>query len=1080
MESTTLQNQPTLPLLTIVPAGAGSGKTHYIQETLTRWIQEQRIAPEKIVAVTFTEAAASELRGRIRAGMVNAGLIEQAYLLDQAYISTIHGFGLRLITEFAFDGGVSPSPRLLNDDEQDLLIGHALARSAAGHHIMSNLDRFGYRNSVGANMISVEDSFRNLLQGLLATLRAIGKETGGDSLHPGVERQIRQLYGPTLLADHLKKKLLEAIQALLQSFPMDISSQCKVSETIQKELKNNFYDIKRAEKETLLDSDWQLWKRLGNLKTYKRGSKLPLGYDDLASEVIDAAQALPKHPGPLADALEHTNLLLAAAIESLQSYHDDKQKRGLLDFTDMLANARQLLLGPSQTLAALRERVDCLVVDEFQDTNPLQFSLLWALTRQGVPTIVVGDLKQAIMGFQNADARLMDALCRQHSTSTSPLTGNWRSSRPLMGWINAMGKGLFGSDYTALTPMAKFTSQLSPLEVIDIRASTKLDVLASHVAGRIHSLLNDDSQQVYDKSLGVSRRIKGGDIAIICPTNTRLQYYATRLRTMGISCRLQEAGWSLSPIVRLAIYALSYIADPDDLHAALYLAVTELGSHTLETALTELVAGRPLHDPKTLDKLNCLTPQGVDQNTGEVLAAIIAALDLYGVIARWPDAEQARANLLRLQEECLAYEMANRETLACGGYYGTGVKSFLAWLQGKIERDDQQPPPTVLDEHAVQLTTWHRSKGKEWPIVLVCGLDDNNAPRLPTTRVLYEDFSDLGTILDNVHVEIFPNFDASATKQNFLDELAQEAEESAIRLLYVAMTRAREKLILEWPSHQGVKELKQTSYWQLFVDKTSANLTDTTMALGGERFPCRVQAVDKEACEIDVPTDEQVLSPIGRRAIVSGYVMENLTPECRTPSSLHGSKVKIPPLRNIQYAEPLTVMQGLSPLERGTLLHRCFEILFQIPDGGDQLALVLGDAVTSEDVNSITKVVNTLRCYLQNTFAPLTYMCEEPFVWMDVQGTVISGSIDLLIETKDGFWVVDHKSDQVKENDLPTLIAWYYPQLQAYCEALVTLYPNKPVLGIMINWSVLGKLTIIRLSTVSLVFKAPHITQLCT
>ncbi len=1051
MESTTLQNKPTLPLLTIVPAGAGSGKTHYIQETLTRWIQEQRIAPEKIVAVTFTEAAASELRGRIRIGMVNAGLIEQAYLLDQAYISTIHGFGLRLITEFAFDGGVSPSPRLLNDDEQDLLIRQALARSAAGNRIMSNLDRFGYRNSVGANMISVEDSFRNLLLGLLATLRAIGKEKGGNSLHPGVEQRIRQLYGSTLLANHLKKNLLEAIQALLQSFSTDISSQCKD-------------DIKRAEKETPLDSDWQLWKRLGKLKTYKNKSKLPPGYDDLANEVINAAQALPRHSGPLADALEHTNLLLAAAIESLQSYHDDKQKRGLLDFTDMLASARQLLLGPSQTLAALRERVDCLVVDEFQDTNPLQFSLLWTLTRQGVPTIVVGDLKQAIMGFQNADARLMNALCRQHSTSTSPLTGNWRSSRALMGWINAMGKGLFGSAYTALTPMAKFTSQLSPLEVIDIPASTKLDVLASHVAGRIHSLLHDDSQQVYDKSLGISRRIKGGDVAIICPTNTRLQYYATRLRTMGISCRLQEAGWSLSPIVRLATYALSYVADPDDLHAALYLAVTELGSHTLETALTELVAGRPLHDPKTLDKLNCLTPLVVDQNTGEVLASIIAALDLYGVIARWPDAEQARANLLRLQEECLAYEMANPETLACGGYYGTGVKSFLAWLQGKVERDDQQPPPAVLDEHAVQLTTWHSSKGKEWPIVLVCGLDDNNAPRLPTTRVLYEDFSDLGTILDKVHVEIFPNFDASATKQNFLDELAQEAEESAIRLLYVAMTRAREKLILEWPSHQGVKELKQTTYWQLLVDKTSASLTGTTMALGGERFPCRVQAVYKEACEIDVSADEQVLSPIGRRAIVPGYVMENMTPECQTPSSLHGSKVKIPPLRHIQYAEPLTVMQGLSPLERGSLLHRCFEILFQIPDSGDRLPLILGNAVTIEECDEIMRSVNSLRCYLQNTLVPLTFKCEEPFVWMNARGTVISGSIDLLIETKDGFWVMDHKSDQVKEIDLQTLVAWYHPQLQAYCEALVELYPNKPVLGIMINWSGLGKLTIINRS----------------
>jgi len=1055
------ENMTTLPSLTIVPAGAGSGKTHYIQDTLTKWIRDQGLAPEKIVAVTFTEAAASELRGRIRAGLVNAGLLEQAHLLEQAYISTIHGFGLRLITEFAFDGGGSPVPRLLNEDEQDFLAGHALAHSSAANQIMSNLDRYGYRNSFSAKTVSVEDSFRKLLLGFIATLRSVGKEDGTDTLRPGVEQRIREIYGDTRLADHLKGRLLGAIQALLQSFPVDISSQCKVGEKIREELKNNFSDIKRAENGTLLDSDWRLWKRLGNLKTYKRGSKLPPGYDDLADDVIAAAQALPMHPGPLADALEHANLLLSAAIETLQSYRNDKQERGLLDFTDMLANARQLLMSSPNTLAALRERVDCLVVDEFQDTNPLQFSLLWSLTRLGVPTIVVGDLQQAIMGFQNADARLLKALCSQHHELTSPLTGNWRSSRQLMGWINAMGSGFFGADYTALIPRANFTSQLSPLEAIDIPSSTKLDVLASHVTGRIHALLHDDTQQVYDKSLGAIRRLRGGDIAIICPTNTRMLYYANRLRIAGIPCRLQEAGWSVSPVVRLALYALSYVADPNDLHAAVYLAVTELGSHTLESALTKLVEGRPLIDPLTLDKLKNIVQQTVDYRTGEVLAAVIGALDLYGVITYWTDAEQARANLLRLQEECLEFELANPEALACGGYYGTGVKSFLAWLQGKIERDDNQPDPSVLDEHAVQLTTWHSSKGKEWPIVVVCGMDDDYAPRLPTTRVFYEDFSDLGSILDKVQVEIFPDFDATLTKSNLLEELAQEAEESAMRILYVALTRAREKLILEWPSHQANKDFKNTTYWQLFVDKVGASLTGTTMALGDEVFDCQVQVTNKEPLEIASQEDDQVLASIGRRVIVPGQFPENLTPEHQTPSSLHGDHTTPLLFRAIQYAKPVMAMLELPAMERGILLHRCFEVLLQKPELEGRLVAVLGEAATPEECSAIATMVNALRCYLQEQLAPISLKCEEPFIRLDEKGTVITGTIDLLLETEDGFWIIDHKSDQIDETDLSAMTAWYYPQLRAYCEAVSDFYPDKALKGIMINWIGLGILTVI-------------------
>ena len=103
----------SLPALSIIPAGAGSGKTYSIEVQLGEWVEQGLVAPERIVAVTFTEAAAAELKERIGTKLLSMGRVEDALKLEQAYISTIHGFGLRLLTEFAFESGSSPQPRLL-------------------------------------------------------------------------------------------------------------------------------------------------------------------------------------------------------------------------------------------------------------------------------------------------------------------------------------------------------------------------------------------------------------------------------------------------------------------------------------------------------------------------------------------------------------------------------------------------------------------------------------------------------------------------------------------------------------------------------------------------------------------------------------------------------------------------------------------------------------------------------------------------------------------------------------------------------------------------------------------------------
>jgi ATP-dependent exoDNAse (exonuclease V) beta subunit len=1054
----------SLPSLTIVPAGAGSGKTYYLQHELAKRIKNKSLTPESIVAVTFTEAAAAELRGRIRAALVSDNMLEQAMKLDQAYISTIHGFGLRLISEFAFDGALSPSPRLLNEDEQGMLISKTMAHSASATMMMGNLDRFGYRYDFFSET-TPEESFRKGMLSFIATLRGIGKSGAVNEMLSSSEKKIRDLYGPTRIADHLKEALLSAISSLLQAFPSNLAPDYNSIKSASDQLRNDFNRMRRATNGKALDSDWKLWQSLRSLRLSNQRTKLPSGYDDLAEQVMSAANVLPHHPGPLQDALNHAAALLQATSECLTRYSDEKQQRGLVDFTDMLSQAHNLLCNNQQVADAFRQRIGCLVVDEFQDTNPLQFSLLWSLTRQSVPTIIVGDLKQAIMGFQGADPRLMQELITRYPDASKPQTGNYRSSKPLMHWINLVGASLFGDAYTALTAEAQYTSKLSPLEVIEARDKLKESVWASHTSARLVDLINSDAE-IYDRHRKVYRPLRGGDIAIIGPTNKRLQAYAAALRSYGIRCKLDQDGWYESRIVQLSCYALQYIADPADRYAALYLSVTELGSHTLQSALDELVAGRELHDP-ILDKLVAVFARRTDRFLDELLEGVIAELDLYGTIAFWPDGNQARANLLRLQQECREFRTANCEALASGGYYGAEIKTFLAWLKGRVGRDDRQPGASVIDEDAVQLATWHSSKGREWPVVAVCGLERDVTPRLPATRVADWDFSDLSKLLDSACVEIYPNFVAPDTCEEFSNALVAEARDGAARLLYVALTRAREKLILEWPGSIAAKDTASgNTYWDLLIGKAKLELSGNAMFVDGTSVDCRITVVDKEPQEAQAGDEKITLQPYGRRSIILRELTQSLTLDHRTPSSLHG--VQAPQIIwNIEkaYLASTKVLQGMSAAGRGTMLHRCFELLLARPELAHELPALLGEPLTAEEAPLIAGSVKAFKDYLTERLNPLLLRSEAPFIRLDNYGTVITGTIDLLVETADGFWIIDHKSDQIDKEGLQSQSAYHFPQLKAYADAVAALHPDIPVRGIAINWISLGMMTTLESAT---------------
>ena len=1054
-----------LPALTIIPAGAGSGKTYTIQQQLGEWVVEGLVAPERIVAVTFTEAAAAELRERIRAKLLSLGRLDDALKLDQAYISTIHGFGLRLLTEFAFDAGLSPRPRLLNEDEENTLIRLALARTEKADVITANLAKFGYSYDFNSQK-SAEELFRDDLLRIVMLLRSAGWSEESDTYSAFASNWITERYGLTGDGDQLTANLNRAVTRLLEAYPESLAREYGNNATAEKAFRQDFRNLKAATDESTLSSDWKLWKGLRELRKSKRGCQLPDGYDDLADAVIEAANALPTHPGPREQAVLHIESLIAAGQQVLVHYAQAKREAGLVDYGDMIAMAAEMLRTRPDVLNTLVQRIDCLVVDEFQDTNPLQFALLWQLKDAGVPTVTVGDLKQAIMGFQGADPRLFDALIHQNQAVAKPLTSNWRSQPSLMQFINAVGPGLFGDEYVPLTPQGAESHQ-EPIELIDFSVKAKKgqhSVRALSVGERIGALLDDPKQQIWDRRAKRSRGLRGGDIAVLCPTHKMLAEYAGVLRAQGLRVRLQEDGWYTSRVVQLACQALAYVANPLDRHAALYLAVTELGSLDLKTGLEQLISEGSIADP-VLERLDVLAGNVKDRTIFALVADTYSALRLFDVVSSWPDADQCRANLLRLQAEAGEFMDANREALASGGYHGAGIQSFLAWLNEKVEQKDKnnQPDPRVIDEDAIQLVTWHSSKGREWPVVFVCGMDKSLSPRLPNMALGYSSFEDLSQLIDKAQIEYSPKFSAPESDDKFLGDLEIATELESRRLIYVAMTRAREKLVLEWPSYLAGKD--GLTYWSILASGTSVSHQDATITAGETAFTCRIEDGASELPE-ELGTGEgavpEVLATIGRRAIQRGIAPEGLVPDSVVPSgmeSLQNTEPAGQPLESIRYHEGLTLEINLSGTALGTFLHRCFEVLGVNAELARTISSFTSAEIADGDVSIIADSVTGFERWMSDHFSPNAVHRELPLLGIDESGSVVSGTADLVVETDRGLWVIDHKSDQIEEP--VAAFDGYRPQLESYAKLLQSM--GHDVVGLGINWIRRGEVVLQRL-----------------
>jgi ATP-dependent exoDNAse (exonuclease V) beta subunit len=1069
----------TTKSLKIISASAGSGKTHRLTNNLLKEIKSHRLDPNKLIAVTFTEAGASELKTRIRSVLLKEGLFEQAQKVEDAYISTIHAFGNRLLRESAFDLGLPLNTRMLNEDEQTQLIRSSMIDSPALAKISENLEEFGFKTTrKGLRYVSAEASFRSQLKFFIDLLRSTGRQQVDTEFLSRSVQWLEKSYGPLELnrtEEDLARVMHRKVKDLLQEYPhCPVDQFGVIAASAAADYRESYRALDKAQKFYPLLSDWALWAKLANLKVGFKGSAKATGfkrYEELALALVGTAnELLMAHPGPLRQARDQLASMINGASETLSGYSRRKNEAKLMDYTDMVASAEKALQNPgvrNRFLAAIQT----VMVDEFQDTNPIQFAFLWHLIGAGLDTTLVGDVKQSIMGFQGADPRLFKALLDLPEADVSSLDKNWRSQPALLDVINALTHGLcspagMNAVYQSLGTESK-SEGLNPLHVVVIKdkPTSNRKKKDEDADGRIHPTERvwnasqiakvikakiESGHQVLDRHTGLHRALRGSDIAVLCPTNSLLAIYAKQLETLGLTVNIERQDWFDTAEVQLGLQLLCLLANPEDKHAKLMLACSDLGKMSLQEALEAELNDRSISLP-VFETLNSLRLELVGLEITDIVQSVLERTGLLLTVSSWADGSQARANLLKLIGLAQEFSQAQPETLASAGFYGRGIETFVGWLHflKKERNEDSCPRANYNDVEAVELTTWHKSKGREWPIVVVCGMNKSPKADLPKAEIGYLDFSDLSSLIGNSRIEFTPRYDLEAKREALAAPLRQEAEQIAMRELYVALSRPREQLVLEWlPSHLNSKDVKVKKRIQILQDLCDIKVEPGEVTILGKKFAA---LVDEMSYSWSHPTES--LNPntvpkpsFGRLALDLNSISTSRVPAQVNPSlieqsllNLNAKPANFSSFEISQINDVIDLGKQERANELGTLVHRLIELVISGKDNiqvcSDIITNALSKFIPKEAVDSLWKHARKLKFELAGANGNLTLGAEVPVLGTLDGKTVVVGSVDLLVSDQVGGKIIDHKTDS-KLDDLDAVWSAHRTQLSVYAGLL--------------------------------------------
>lgn len=1006
---------------TIYNAGAGTGKTYTLCEEIVAWINQGH-APEKILATTFTRKAAAELKGRVQDATLKdfssprAIRLERAEKLELAPIGTVHSVGLQLVQRYALALGLAPDLQLISEEGRDRHLERLAAELPAG--AWDGLATVARRLSID----KADEQALKLLQEKRANripdeaFRKQMYESGEELcflLHPGEQALIAG--GPELVHAAASKAIEEILQL----------------EDDYKNTKDAISSLQTWSQGRL--HTWKLFVDAGDLKASKNsGAHACLEPLRELSETVRLRKGLHDDTRLFMDLMGQKILALQTA------WRRYKKERGLLDFTDLEVLFLRLLEEPT-IQDDLRSDIEMVVVDEFQDTNPIQLEIFLRLQKIARYGVWVGDPKQSIYRFRGADAQLVsDAWSNVSKEDRKPLTKNWRSRQGLVDVVRGLFLEIYGEEVA-------LSAERSP----EPRCVERW-LLQSKNIGQDNSALASGILELKGEGIGF------GDIAILVRTNHRAVQIADALASHAIPAVLERPGLLKSRECAVALAGLRLVADRRDSLAAatlLHLLQSTPEEETPSWLLDRLAEVAQLKENRKKQKEEgtpnrleqspwpghpLLQPfEGINPQAQEpagTLLEIIDATDLVTRCAVWGEPARRCAQLEAMVALAEQFQSQVREL----GKAAT-LPGLIAHLEGLADdTEDKFPIPRGVD--AVHVLTYHRAKGLEWPVVILTQLEKGYEPRLWDPNVRGGNAKD-GKPLEGRTLRWWPTpfgekkkgheLDADALASETGRALAKDENEESLRLLYVGTTRARDRMIL---AHRPGK-----TDWFSQLPGADTLLPEETepgeYPLEGVATTLVVKSLSPREEEEPRPTSIQWISE-------SKSGEAEALPRHRSPSG--EEPLERPPEISMEtLGEPMGKSTG-DAADLGSAVHAYYAALPSLKDAEDPRRIALAQNCLElwgrQDDLSAEALVETgtrLENWIQTKWPEAKWHTEVPVSGERAEGGRWTGTIDLFLEAKPGEGIlIDHKTWMGVESKAAGHAAQYSGQLAAYEESL--------------------------------------------
>ncbi|MBP1933631.1 UvrD-helicase domain-containing protein [Ammoniphilus resinae] len=861
----------------LVSAGAGSGKTWVLTERYLEMLSKG-YRPSQIVAITFTEKAAGEMKGRIRAAVQKMALQaedpgEKRYWeqceqeLKQSLITTIHGFCARLLRANPVEAKLDPDFSVLDGMEGSLLIRDMFQEAVQWFLEQGGEEAQGLYQEFGQISAIVEAALT-----LFEKLRVYHKTT--DDLWLETKEQVavqEERFHAAL------RHLDECIYQLKDEFELIKGGAKKPAKYFGAFEDWMFrYDQLRARLEScgaaLNDQDLLSIQDLLQNKWTKSGpDHFKELTDHLRLELLPAwvnSIVLPRY-------LPLVRTLLSVVEQAEKLYQQEKEQRMLVDFNDLESFAAALLKNNPHVCEKWQKRVEFLLVDEFQDTNSLQKLIIDCFTGQGkqMKLFVVGDGKQSIYRFRGADVQVfyqMEQEIVHEGGEKVSLAMNFRTQAGVIGYINSLfsvlmqrkeDDPLFYTVYEDLEAFRKLEKQEPQIEFIPAEQSGNdqrnaepegetseeeeqhwVEKEADLIARRLKQMVEGQETLVWKKEASGEEMpvpARYGDMAILLAARSQMHVYEFTFQEYGIPYivvggrqfyQKQEVldlinllrliqnpedevsllGFLRSPFVQLSDESLFWLTRNSTLSRAFFKSEDKPGQMTAKD-WQKLIKARHWvenwHQVSKWDGLYSLLQQVMD-DTGFLLTLMAG-----------PQGEQRIANVEKFLQ--LVSEWVDRK-----GYHLYDLVQFLSRMQE--EQVQEQEASVVEDQRdAVVIMSVHASKGLEFPIVCIPELRKDVLKKgSSTTSVLYQPDLGVGVKLR----ELEKGMPGNGLYECLADEEKHRELQEAKRLLYVAMTRARDHLILVGSKPKGktnwLQWIMEHLGWEEFEDSLTQSVID--------------------------------------------------------------------------------------------------------------------------------------------------------------------------------------------------------------------------------------------------------------